>query len=136
MPGSKDFKQLKKFIFALIYVASVVLSLYYGVQKAGFHEDEYYTYYSTNRSIGLFQPDREWQERQAVLDEFAVKKGEGFNYGLVKLVQSWDVHPPFYYFIFHTICSLVPGVFTKWTGIITNLIAFTIAFISMCLLME
>ena len=74
MPGSKDFKQLKKFIFALIYVASVVLSLYYGVQKAGFHEDEYYTYYSTNRSIGLFQPDREWQERQAVLDEFAVKR--------------------------------------------------------------
>ncbi len=115
---------------------SVILSLIYGFQKAGFHEDEYYTYYSTNRSIGLFQPDREWQERQAVLDEFTVRRGEGFNYGLVKLVQSWDVHPPLYYFIFHTLCSFVPGVFTKWTGIATNLIAFTISFVFLCLLME
>ncbi len=108
----------------------------YGFQKAGFHEDEYYTYYSTNRSIGLFQPDREWQERQAVLDEFTVRRGEGFNYGLVKLVQSWDVHPPLYYFIFHTLCSFVPGVFTKWTGIAANLIAFTISFVFLCLLMK
>lgn len=115
---------------------SVTLSLIYGFQKAGFHEDEYYTYYSTNRSIGLFQPDREWQERQAVLDEFTVRRGEEFNYGLVKLVQSWDVHPPLYYFIFHTICSFVPGVFTKWTGIAANLIAFTISFVFLCLLME
>ncbi len=136
MPDSKDFNRIKKYIFILIYVASVILSLVYGAEKAGFHEDEYYTYYSSNRSVGLFQPDREWQDRQTILDEFAVKKGEGFNYGLVKLVQSWDVHPPFYYFIFHTFCSLVPGVFTKWTGIITNLIAFTIAFFFMCLLME
>ena len=58
-------------------------------------EDEYYTYFSTNRSLGLYQPDREWQDKQTILDEFAVKEGEGFNYGLVKLVQSWDVHPPF-----------------------------------------
>lgn len=114
----------------------MILSIYYGVQKQGFHEDEYYTYYSTNRSLGLYQPDREWQDRQVVLDEFVVKKGEGFNYGLVKLVQSWDVHPPFYYFIFHTICSLSPGVFTKWTGIITNLIAFSLSFFLLYLLME
>ncbi len=136
MPVSKDFNYLKKYIFAFIFVLSVILSLIYGFQKAGFHEDEYYTYYSTNRSIGLFQPDREWQERQAVLNEFTVRRGEGFNYGLVKLVQSWDVHPPLYYFIFHTLCSFVPGVFTKWTGIATNLIAFTISFVFLCLLMK
>ncbi len=134
MPDSKDFNSVKKYIFCLIYVAALILSIFYGVQKQGFHEDEYYTYYSTNRSIGLFQPDREWQDSQSVLDEFVVKKGEGFNYRLVKLVQGWDVHPPVYYF--HTFCSLVPGVFTKWTGIITNLIAFTIAFVFLCLLME
>ncbi len=127
---------MKKLMFSLIFVISVVISLYYGVQKAGFHEDEYYTYYSTNRSLGLYQPDREWQERQTILDEFTVKRGEGFNYGLVKLVQSWDVHPPFYYFVFHTLCSFVPGLFTKWTGIITNLIAFAIAYLFLCLLME
>ncbi len=127
---------MKKLIFSLIFVISVAVSLFYGYNKSGFHEDEYYTYFSSNRSIGLYQTDRQWQDRQTILDEFAVKKGEGFNYGLVKLIQSWDVHPPFYYFVFHTLCSFVPGVFTKWTGIITNLIAFAIAWLFMCLLME
>ena len=136
MQGSKDYKTIKKYIFCLIFVLSLALSVFYGFQKQGFHEDEYYTYFSSNRSIGLYQPDRQWQDRQTILDEFSVKPGEGFNYGLVKLVQSWDVHPPFYYFIFHTLCSMVPGVFTKWTGIITNLMAFAISFWFIVLLME
>ena len=136
MPGSKDYNSIKKYIFCLIFIASLALSLFYGFQKQGFHEDEYYTYFSSNRSLGLYQPDRQWQERQTILDEFAVKKGEGFNYGLVKLVQSWDVHPPFYYFIFHTACSLVPLVFTKWTGIITNLLAFALSFVFLALIMD
>ncbi|RKM59831.1 hypothetical protein D6855_08580 [Butyrivibrio sp. CB08] len=136
MPKLKDYNSIKKYIFCLIFALAMGLSIYYGFQKQGFHEDEYYTYFSSNRSLGLYQPDRQWQDRQTILDEFAVKKGEGFNYGLVKLVQSWDVHPPFYYFIFHTLCSLVPGVFTKWTGIITNLIAFAISFLFLALIMD
>ncbi|MCR4756548.1 MAG: hypothetical protein K5792_01995 [Butyrivibrio sp.] len=127
---------MKKISIYLIMFIALLVSIYYGAQKSGFHEDEYYTYFSTNRSLGLYQPDREWQDRQTILDEFVVKEGEGFNYGLVKLVQSWDVHPPFYYFVFHTICSFVPGVFTKWTGIITNLIAFVISIFALYALME
>lgn len=119
---------MKKFGILLIFVLSIIVNIYFGFQKSGFHEDEYYTYYSSNRSAGLYQPDRQWQDRQTILDEFVVKPGEGFNYGLVKLVQSWDVHPPLYYMIFHTICSMVPGEFTKWTGIITNLLAFAATF--------
>ena len=120
----------------IIFIFSVIINLCFGFQKSGFHEDEYYTYYSTNRTYGLYQPDREWQDRQTVLDEFTVKPGERFNYGLVKLVQSWDVHPPLYYYIFHTVCSLVPGIFTKWTGIATNLIAFGFSFFLLYIILE
>ncbi|RKM54252.1 hypothetical protein D6853_13555 [Butyrivibrio sp. X503] len=127
---------MKKYAIYIILLISILVSVFYGFQKKGFHEDEYYTYFSSNRSLGLYQPDREWQDRQTVYDEFSVKKGEGFNYGLVKLVQSWDVHPPVYYYIFHTVCSLTPGNFTKWSGIITNLIAFVISFIAMVMLMR
>lgn len=119
---------MKKVCVWLIFLASIITSLYFGFQKSGFHEDEYYTYYSSNRSMGLYQPDRQWQDRQTILDEFSVKKGEGFSYGLVKLVQSWDVHPPLYYWIFHTICSFTPGIFSKWSGLIANLAAFCISF--------
>jgi len=127
---------MKKSIVYIILIVSVLLSVFYGFQKAGFHEDEYYTYFSSNRSLGLYQPDREWQDRQTIFDEFTVKQGEGFNYGLVKLVQSWDVHPPIYYFIFHTMCSMVPSTFTKWTGLITNLIAFVISYLALFVLMK
>ena len=113
----------------LIFVLSLAVNLYFCVQKSGFHEDEYYTYYSSNRTMGLYQPDREWQDKQTILSEFTVVPGERFNYGLVKLVQSWDVHPPFYYYIFHTVCSFFTLEFTKWTGLITNLIAFVLAFL-------
>ena len=127
---------MKKSVVYIILVVSVLFSIFFGFQKSGFHEDEYYTYFSSNRSQGLYQPDREWQDKQTIYDEFSVKPGEGFNYGLVKLVQSWDVHPPIYYFIFHTVCSMVPSVFTKWTGLITNLIAFVISFLALFALMK
>ena len=120
----------------LVFLMALLVNIYFGYQKQGFHEDEYYTYFSSNRSIGLYQPDRQWQDRQTVLDEFAVKPGEGFNYGLVKLVQSWDVHPPLYYYIFHTACSLFRGSFTKWPGLITNLLAFMFSFLLFVLLMK
>ena len=97
---------------------------YYGSRKAGFHEDELYTYYSTNKTAGLFVNDRQWMDRDELRNDFVVLPGEQFRYGVVKLMQSWDVHPPVYYYIFHTVCSLFPGVFSKWLGISANLIAY------------
>lgn len=113
-----------KLLMAALLCAQVLLALYYADQKAGFHEDEFYSYYSTNRTAGLYEPDRQWVDRDTIRNEFVVLKGEGFRYGLVALAQSWDVHPPFFYFLLHTACSLFPGVFSKWLGIGVNLIAF------------
>ena len=61
-------------------------------------------------------------ERDTYRNEFVVLPGQGFRYGLVKLVQSWDVHPPVYYWVFHTAASLAPGVFSKWIGLAVNLV--------------
>ncbi len=106
--------------FVLLLCMQILLMIYYGGKKTGFHEDEYYSYYSTNRTAGLYEPDREWVDRDSFRNEFVVLPGEGFRYGLVATVQSWDVHPPFFYFILHTACSLFPGVFSKWLGIGVN----------------
>ncbi len=124
-----DKKNMYFFTVALLLVLQIIANVYFGFQKQGFHEDEYYTYFSSNRSLGLYKPDREWQSSETIANEFMVVPGEGFNYSLVSLVQSWDVHPPLYYFIFHTLCSITAGILTKWTGIVTNLIAFAIAYL-------
>ena len=72
----------------LILAAGIVLCLYFGMQKEGFHQDEYYSYYSSNRTAGLYTPDREWVDTDTILNEFEVLPGEGFNYSLVATVQS------------------------------------------------
>lgn len=109
-------------MFVVVWAVQMAAAFYFCVQKQGFHEDEYYTYYSTARTNGFYVEDGQWMDRDTYRNEFVVLPGQGFQYGLVKLVQSWDVHPPMYYWVFHTAASLVPGVFSKWTGLSINLI--------------
>ncbi len=116
-------------IMAVLLLIQFCVMIFYGNKKAGFHEDEFYTYYSTNKTAGLFVNDRQWLEREDLRNDFVVLEGERFRYDVVKQMQSWDVHPPFYYYIFHTVCSLFPEVFSKWLGIGVNLIAFAICYV-------
>lgn len=115
--------------FLLLLVLQLVMLCYFGGRKAGFHEDEFYSYYSTNKTAGLFVNDRQWLSRDSFRNDFVVLEGERFRYDVVKQMQSWDVHPPLYYYILHTVCSLFPGVFSKWLGISVNLIAFVPCFL-------
>ncbi len=108
--------------FLLLWVAQMAAAFYFCTQKQGFHEDEYYTYYSTARTDGFYIEDGQWMDREVYRKEFVVLPDAGFQYGLVRLVQSWDVHPPMYYWVFHTVQSLTPGVFSKWTGLGINLV--------------
>ena len=116
-------KMDKKYLigFGVIWVVLMAAAFYFCTLKQGFHEDEFYTYYSTARTNGFYVEDGKWMERETYRNEFVVLPGERFQYGLVKQVQSWDVHPPMYYWVFHTVASLVPGVFSKWIGLSVNL---------------
>lgn len=114
----------KKYKVALlvIWILLMLLAFFYCTKKQGFHEDEYYTYYSTARTNGFYVEDGQWMDRETYAGEFTVKPGEEFSYGLVKQVQSWDVHPPMYYFLFHTVNSFFPNMFSKWIGLSINLV--------------
>lgn len=106
----------------VLWILQMAAAFWFCTQKQGFHEDEFYTYYSTARTNGFYVEDGKWMERDAYRNEFVVLPEERFQYGLVKQVQSWDVHPPMYYWVFHTAASLVPGVFSKWIGLSVNLL--------------
>lgn len=121
MDAQKKVKIIWRISFLLLWAAQMAAALWFCVQKQGFHEDEFYTYYSTARTNGFYVEDGAWMEREAYQNEFVVLPGQGFQYGYVKQVQSWDVHPPLYYWAFHTAASLAPGVFSKWIGLSVNL---------------
>lgn len=125
-------KKSKKIFFigmTLLLCLQIIVLFYYGSRKAGYHEDELYSYYSSNKTAGLFVNDREWTTGESFRNELVVLPGEQFRYGVVKQMQSWDVHPPFYYYLLHTVCSLTLGIFSKWQGISVNLLGFVISFI-------
>lgn len=122
-------KKIYILIMALLLILQLGTLCYFGCKKEGFHEDELYTYYSSNITAGLFVNDRQWMERDALRNDFVVLPGEGFRYDVVRQMQSLDVHPPLYYFVFHTVCSLFPGIFSKWQGIVVNLLAYVGSYI-------
>lgn len=57
-----------------------------------------------------------------------------FQYDSVYYNQINDRHPPLYYLILHTICSVCKGKFSWWYGFSINIISFVIAQIFMYLL--
>lgn len=120
-------KRIWLLLFALVWCAQMFTAFYFCYQKQGFHEDEYYSYYSTSRTNGFWVEDQKWMEHDEYFNEYVVLEGQKFQYGLVKQVQSWDVHPPVYYWVLHTVCSLFPGQFSKWFGLSINLAAFGIS---------
>lgn len=115
-------------ILILILALQMAAAFSFFAQKTGFHYDEYYSYYSSNMTYGLVPTDREWKDGAEIRSEFEVREGEAFRYPLVVQMQTYDVHPPFYYLLLHTACSLAPGSFTKWPGLILNLICFLLAY--------
>lgn len=121
--GLTNQKKKRRYLvcFLVIWAVQMAAAFYFCTQKAGFHEDEYYTYYSTARTAGFYVEDGKWMDKETYRNEFVVLPGQQFQYGLVRQVQSWDVHPPVYYWIFHTVASFVPGVFSKWIGLGINL---------------
>ena len=68
---------------AALLLLQMGLLFSYGNKKAGFHEDELYTYYSSNKTAGLFVNDRQWLEREELYNDFVVLPGEGFRYDVV-----------------------------------------------------
>ena len=108
-------------ILTVIIMLQFIAALYFSVRKTGCHYDEYYSYYSSNVSAGLSVPDNGWMDVSDIRSEFMVLPNEGYNYGTVKLMQTYDVHPPMYYYVLYTVCSLTPGVFSKLQGLSINI---------------
>ena len=78
-------------VVTVIIMLQLIAALYFSVKKNGCHYDEYYSYYSSNVSAGLSVPDNGWMDVSDIRNEFMVLPDEGYNYGMVKLMQTYDV---------------------------------------------
>lgn len=115
----------------VLLVIQLCAAFYFCSQKQGYHYDEYYSYYSSNVTHALVPTDMEWKDTAEIRSEFMVLEDAGPGYGMVKLMQSLDVHPPLYYYLLHTVCVLTKGVFSKWQGLSVNLVFFVLSWLTM-----
>lgn len=113
------------FILTLILLLQLVMMVYFGNQKAGYHCDEIYTYELSNSSetsINSGDCFDAWNSSEYFLKTLSADADNRFDYVTVWKNQRNDVHPPFYYVIVHTVSSLFPNVFSKWIGLIPSFI--------------
>ncbi len=114
------------FWLALVILLQTVVYLLAGVGKAYIHMDEAY-------SLALAQYDKiditenvdfynTWHTADYYQDYLAVQEKDRGNWQPVYENQKNDVHPPLYYLFLRGVMELVPGKFSKWPGIILNIV--------------
>ncbi len=114
-------KKVELLILAALLLIHAGFVLFWGCRKDGFHEDEYFSYWSAagNNAINPGSPVV-WTSGGELIRRFTVYPENRFAFDRVIYNQVQDVHPPLYYLALNIILSLRAGTFTKWYGIILN----------------
>ena len=112
-----------RIFLAVVIVLSLALSTVFMMNKQGYHEDELLTYNLAN-SANTLKTDGEWNSGADFIDYLSVSDGDRFNYEQVYENQIIDAsHPPFYYGLVHTVCSLFPNQFSRYFAFSINVLA-------------
>ncbi len=67
----------------------------------------------------------QWHTKEYYLDYLEIEKEEAKDFSPVYENQKNDVHPPFYYFLLRISACFSIEHFTKWSGLILNLVIFS-----------
>lgn len=119
-------KRVTFVILIFILLFQLVISVYYGSRKRSLFIDEVLSFTLANHQGGGFigVPQEEWLDGTWYTNSLSVNEGHIFDYSIPYKNQIEDVHPPLFYFLLHTTCSLVPGSISFWTGIGLNILFF------------
>lgn len=114
------------FWLVIVILVQTIVYVLAGVSKTYIHMDEAY-------SLALAQYDKiditenadfynTWHTAEYYQDYLAIQEKDRGDWWPVYENQKNDVHPPLYYLLLRGMMELVPGEFSKWPGIILNII--------------
>lgn len=123
-------KKMKKstliIILTIIILIQVFARLYVGFKKEYFHIDEAYSYSLMNYDKIQITDNEDfygnWHTKDYYTDYLSVNEEEKWDWTPVYENQKNDVHPPLYYLLLRMAASFTMNDFTKWTGIILNIV--------------
>lgn len=124
-------------LLAALICLQLIYTTWMFAGKQVFHSDENWSYGLANSYyqphiflkdgvyLGDFKEEDnvnlgEWVPGEVFRRYVTVQKGERFAYASVYHNQTLDSHPPLYYALLHTVCSLFPEQFSWWYGFFLN----------------
>lgn len=102
----------------LAVIVSMIAGFLFCLSKRGFFTDEAMSFALSNYTTGWVMYETHGWFEPSTWNNFTVNTP--FQYVEVWRNQYWDVHPPLYYYLLHTICSFFPGKWSIWFGLVIN----------------
>lgn len=115
-------------LLTIIICIQIIIQIICGSLKQYYHMDEAYSLGLANyNSVGI-QDSADfydnWHNTEYYEDYLAVQDKDKGNYKPVYENQKNDVHPPFYYLLLRLFMNFNINYFSKWPGIILNIIIY------------
>lgn len=125
----KTNKSLKNnILFIILLILLLAFKIYFCTQKQDFFVDEIFSYGLMNYHTAYIIDDEDfknnWHDKEYFSEYITINKSEIFNLSPIINNQLEDYHPPFFYLCLRIAATFTVGSFTKWTGLILNLIIF------------
>lgn len=118
----------KRAIIAILFL-QIVIYIFLGIQKTYIHMDEAYSIGLTNYDKIEITENKDfyntWHNKEYYEDYIAINEDEITDFWPVYENQKNDVHPPFYYFLLRIASNFSINKFSKWPGLILNIIILT-----------
>ena len=126
------FKNNKNILLILLICSQCIVIYYFFYNKIDLFIDEQWSFILSNSYYFPFIGDASnyfdrWLTNDFFYNHMVAMKEHLFSYDSVWYNQKNDVHPPLYYFILHTICSIFPLSYSKWFGFIPNIVCFIVS---------
>ena len=126
-------------ILAVLIIQTVVFIIA-GINKSYIHMDEAYSLGLASYNKVNIQQNQDfyntWHSKEYYEDYLSVNKSELGNYKPVYENQKNDVHPPLYYLLLRIAMGLHLDSYSKWPGIILNIIIYIFISIFMYLIIK
>lgn len=127
-------------IIVMFIIIQTIIYMYVGMKKSYLHIDEAYSFGLTNYEKIDIQDNEDffnhWHTKDYYEDYLSIQDDEIGNYKPVYENQKNDVHPPLYYLFLRFAMGFTKGHFSKWSGIILNIVLYGFITIFMYLILK
>lgn len=121
-------KKKEIIIISILLVIQTGIYILCGINKSYIHMDEAYSLGLASYQRTEIQENEDfyntWHESNYYDDYLSVQEEETGKYSQVYENQKNDVHPPFYYLLLRFAMGFTKGQYSKWSGIVINIIIY------------